>query len=60
MTLEDQHGVIHMLAVGAVEKTEYLLAVGRIVGGIDIEQNLAALADLVAAETDELLCQQRR
>ena len=30
---------------------------GRIVGGIDIEQNLTALAHLTAAETDELLDQ---
>ena len=51
MALEDQHGVIHVLAVGAVEKAELLLAVRGIVGGIDIEQDLAALADLVAAET---------
>ena len=57
VTLEDQHGVVHVLAVGTVEKTELLLAVGRIVGGIDIEQNLTALAHLVAAETDEVLDQ---
>src|SRR5258708_308796 len=55
VALENQHGVIHVLAVGAVEKTELLLAVGGIVGGVEVEQNLAALADLIAAETDELL-----
>jgi hypothetical protein len=30
----------------------------RIVGGIEIEQDLAAQADLVAAEADEVLAQQ--
>jgi hypothetical protein len=55
MTLEDQHGMVHVLAVGTVEKTELLLPVGGIVGGIKIEQNLTALAHLVATETDELL-----
>ena len=30
VALEDQHGVIHMLAVGAVEEAELLLAVGRV------------------------------
>src|SRR6266702_385030 len=53
VALEDQHGVIHVLAVGAVEEAELLLAVGGIVGGVDVEQNLAALPDLVAAETNE-------
>ena len=58
MALEDQHGMIHVLAVGAVEEAELLLAVGGIVGGIEIEQDLAALTNLVATETDELLAQQ--
>ena len=58
VTLEDQHGVIHVLAVSAVEEAELLLAVGGIVGGIEVEQDLAALADLLAAEADELLTQQ--
>ncbi len=57
VALEDQHRMIHVLAVGAVEEAELLLAVGRIVGGIEIEQDLAALADLLAAEADELLAQ---
>ena len=60
VALEDQHGVIHMLAVGAVEEAELLLAVRGIVGGIEIEQDLAALANLVATETDELLEQSSR
>ncbi len=58
MAFKDQHGVIHMLAVGAVEEAELLLAVRGIVGGIEIEQDLAALANRVATETDELLAQQ--
>src|SRR5438128_12448361 len=53
VALEDQHGVIHVLAVGAVEEAELLLAVGGIVGGIEVEQDLAALADLLAAEADD-------
>src|SRR5438270_13481679 len=59
VTLEDQHGVIHVLAVGAVEEAELLLAVGRIVGGVEIEQDLTALADLIAAEAYELLAEPR-
>ena len=55
MAFENQHGVIHVLAVGAIEKAELLLAVRGIVGGIEVEQDLAALAHLIAAETDELL-----
>jgi hypothetical protein len=57
VALEDQHRMIHVLAVSAVEEAELLLAVGRIVGGIEIEQDLAPLADLLAAEADELLPQ---
>src|ERR1017187_7140430 len=57
VALEDQHGVIHVLAVSAVEEAELLLAVSGIVGGVEIEQDLAALANLVAAQTDELLQQ---
>jgi hypothetical protein len=59
VALEDQHGVIHRLAVSAVEEAELLLAVGGIVGGIEIEQDLAALADLVGAEADERLARGR-
>jgi len=55
VALENQHGMVHVLIVGAVEETELLLAVRRIVSGIDVQQNLAALADLPAAETNELI-----
>ena len=48
VTLEDQHGVIHVLAITTVEEAELLLAMSGIVGGVDVEQNLATLADLVA------------
>ena len=58
MAFEDQHGMIHVLTVGAVEEAELLLAVSGIVGGVEIKQHLAALANLVATETDELLAQQ--
>src|SRR5438552_5169642 len=37
VTLEDQHRVIHVLTVGAVEEAELLLAVGGIVGGVEIK-----------------------
>ena len=57
MALENQHGVIHVLAVGTVEEAELLLAMSGIVGGIEVEQDLAALADLLPAEADELLPQ---
>src|SRR5437667_335296 len=57
VALEDQHGVIHVLAVSAVEEAELLLAMGGIVGGVEVKQNLAALADLLAAQADELLAQ---
>jgi hypothetical protein len=56
VALEDQHGMIHVLPV-SVEEAELLLAMGGIVGGVEIEQDLAALADLLAAEADELLAQ---
>jgi hypothetical protein len=36
VTLEDEHGVVHMLAVSAVENAELLLAMRGIVGGVDI------------------------
>ena len=55
VAFEDHHGMIHVLAVGAVEEAELLLAVSGIVGGIEIEQDLTALANLLATETDELL-----
>ncbi len=53
VTFEDEHGVVHMLAVGAVEDAELLLAMRGIVGGVDIQQDLAALADLFSAEAKE-------
>ena len=57
VALEDQHGMIHVRAVGPVEEAELLLAVGEVVGGVEIEQDLAPLADLLAAEADERLAQ---
>jgi hypothetical protein len=55
VTLEDEHGVVHRLVVGAVENAQLLLAMRGIVGGVDIEQDLAALADLLSAEANELI-----
>src|SRR5215831_8597305 len=55
VTLEDKHRMIHVLPVAAVKEAELLLTIGGIVGGVEIEQDFAALADLVATEADELL-----
>ncbi len=44
-----------MLAVGSVEDAELLLAMRGIVGGIDIQQDLAALANRLATEANELI-----
>jgi hypothetical protein len=57
VALEDQHRVIHVLAVGAIEEAKLLLAMGRIVGGIQIEQELAVLPDLFATDADKDLQQ---
>ena len=51
--LEDQQRVIHVLVVGAIEEAQLLLSVGGIVGGIDIEQDFAALPNLLSAEAYE-------
>jgi hypothetical protein len=53
MALEDQQRVIHVLVVGAMEEAQLLLSVGGIVGGIDIEQDFAALPNLFSAEANE-------
>src|SRR5215469_7705871 len=50
VALEDQQGVIHVLVVAAVEEAQLLLAVGRIVGGIDIEQDLSSFPNLFPAD----------
>ena len=50
MTFKDQQRVIHVLVVTAVEETELLLTVRWIVGGIDIQQDLSALANLFSAD----------
>jgi hypothetical protein len=55
VTLEDQRGVVHMLMVARIEKAELLLAMSRIVGGVDIQQDLAALMDLLCAEANVLI-----
>jgi hypothetical protein len=54
VALEDQHGVIHVLATAAVEEAELLLAVGVIISGIEIEQDLTA-GEPVVAKGVELL-----
>src|SRR6201984_3052511 len=53
MPLEDQQRVIHVLVAGSIEKAQRLLSVGGIVGGIDVEQDFAALPNLLSAEANE-------
>ena len=53
MPLEDQQRVVHVLVVGSIEEAQLLLSVGGIVGGIDIEQDFAALPNLLSAEANE-------
>jgi hypothetical protein len=53
MPLEDQERVIHVLVVGSIEEAQLLLSVGGIVSGIDIEQDFAALLNLLSAEAYE-------
>jgi hypothetical protein len=55
MALKNQHGVVHVLTEGAVEEGELLLAMRGVVGRIDVQQDLAALADLLTTQTDELI-----
>jgi len=57
VALEDQHGVIHVLVIGAVEEAELLAAMSGIVGGVNVQQDLTTFADLLAAETNELFQQ---
>ena len=54
MTLEDEHGVVDTLAVAPLEDAELLLSMRGIVGGVDVQQDLAA-ADLLATEAQELI-----
>ena len=49
VTLKDQQRVIHVLAIATIKEAELLLSVSRIVGGIDIEQDLSPFADLFPA-----------
>ena len=44
-----------MLVVGTVEEAELLAAMSGIVGGVDVQQNLAALTDLFSAEANKLI-----
>jgi hypothetical protein len=53
MPLENQQRGIHVLVVGSIEEAQRLLSVGGIVGGIDVEQDFAALPNLLAAEANE-------
>ena len=50
VSLKDQQGVIHVLAISTIKEAELLLSVSGIVGGIDIEQDLSPFADLFPAD----------
>src|SRR6201987_1363118 len=51
MPLEDQERGIHVLVVSSIEEAQLLLSVVGRVGGIHIEQDFAALPNLLSAET---------
>jgi hypothetical protein len=55
VALEDEHGVVHMLVVDSVEEAELLLAMGGIVGRVHIQQDFAALANLLSTQAHELI-----
>src|SRR2546422_2891538 len=42
--------MVHVLVVGPVEEAQLLVAIGGVVGGVDIEQDLAAPPDLLATD----------
>jgi hypothetical protein len=47
--------MIPVLVIGSVEDAELLRAMRGIVGGIDVQQDLAVLANRLATETNELV-----
>ena len=55
VALEDEQRMIHVLVIGSVEDAELLLAMRGIVGGVDVQQDLAALVDLLTTEANELI-----
>src|SRR4030095_16670775 len=50
VTLKDQQRVIHVLIITTIEETELLLPVRRIVGGINIQQDLSPFVNLFSAD----------
>src|SRR3989442_6118105 len=50
VAVEDQQRMVHVLVVGPVEDAQLLVAIGGVVGGVDIEQDLAAPPDLLATD----------
>ena len=53
VAFEDQQRVIHVLAVATMEEAHLLLPMSRVVGGVDIEQDLAAFSYLFSIDADE-------
>ncbi len=53
VAFEDQQRVIHVLAVATIEEAQLLLPMSRVVGGVDIEQDLAAFSHLFTTDADE-------
>ncbi len=50
VSLKDQQGMIHVLAIATIKEAELLLPVSGIIGGIDIQQDLSPFADLFPAD----------
>src|ERR1022692_832391 len=53
VAFEDQQRMIHVLAVATIEEAQLLLPMSRVVGGVDIEQDLAAFSHLFTTDADE-------
>ena len=53
VAFEDQQRVIQVLAVATVEEAQLLLPMSRVVGGVDIEEDLAAFSHLFTTDADE-------
>ena len=53
VAFEDQQRVVHVLAVATIEEAQLLLPMSWVVGGVDIEQDLAAFSYLFTTDADE-------
>jgi hypothetical protein len=53
VTLENQQWMIHVLIVGTVEEAKLLMTIGRVIGGIHIQEDLTASSDLWTTDAHE-------